>query len=83
MPDLDKEARRGTEAARLLDEPLVKEAFETLEGRLIAAWRTEKNPERREELWHELGALSKLRGHLKELVQTGAMARQQIAALNE
>jgi hypothetical protein len=78
MADLEKEAARGTQAARVLDEPLLKEAFETLEARLIGTWQTTSDPKVRESLWYEQRALSKLRGHLKELVETGKLARKQL-----
>jgi hypothetical protein len=84
----DEQARRAeiarAERARaLLNDPLLIEAFATLEQDYIDGWtRTGVDQsEGREAIWRHLQALRQVRAHLESAVQTGRMARHQLAQL--
>jgi hypothetical protein len=73
---LKSEVSDGINAARLLDDPTFKAAFEHIESTLINKWRNA--PIRDVEGHHELLLLIKattaLRKHLESVVLTGRMA---------
>jgi len=70
---------RAEQAMQLLNHPLLAEAFTTLSEAYTAEWRatTPEDQQAREEAWHMLRALDKVKGHL-ETVAAGA----QVAAYN-
>ena len=78
--DLDTESRRGREARRLLAEPLLVEAFATVESGLKEAWLAsgEAQERERERLWLMLKLLARLRAHLVAAVETGRLAERQL-----
>jgi hypothetical protein len=73
---LATESRRGEQARRLLDDPLLKEAFAAVEEGLQSAWRAtaEDAAGERERLWLMLQLLGRVRGHLTEVFETGRLA---------
>ncbi len=73
-----KEASDGAAAKRLMEDPMLVEAFESIRQGLTAAWEGESNPARREDLWHELHGLRSIWAKLKARVTTGQMAEQQL-----
>lgn len=77
---LGQEIRRGDEAARLLDSPMLVEAFETMERAYIDAWASSpvRDAEGREAIYRHLQALRQVRGHLKTAVDTGKLARVEL-----
>ena len=70
-------AQRGEEAKRLLDNPLLKEAFATLEQEYTQAWKQTKASDEvaREKLWMALNQLSKVQTQLHSVIQTGKVAK--------
>lgn len=75
---LDDEARRGTEAERLLEHPLLAEAFSTIAKELETAWRDSpaKDEAGREKLWVMRKLLDRVESHLKTVAVTGQLARR-------
>lgn len=75
--DIKTEISRGERAERLLKDELLIEAFETIDSAIIEKWRN--GPLRDQEGAHELRLLMKcltdLKGYIKEVVQTGKLAR--------
>ena len=70
----DQEARRAAEAASMLRNPLLVEAFAVIEGRLISELAKEETTvERAEYVRKLLVASRKFRGYLEQLVETGKM----------
>jgi hypothetical protein len=70
------EYSRGKEAARLLEDPILKEAFEEIEKYQISRWRnsdSEKGWEIREEAHSVLAGLDAFRNQLISFVTTGKM----------
>ena len=56
---------RAKRVAALLDDQDVREAFETIERDILAEWRGAIDAGKREECWHDMGALMRLRARLK------------------
>lgn len=80
---LEAERRRGEEARRLLDDPLLSEAFATVEARLRSQWEASAEGEtaRRERLWLMVRLLGHVRGVLTETAETGRLADLQLRAI--
>lgn len=76
MTDLDTESNRGEHAARLLSDPLLNEAFDTLQERFSDAWinSPSRDVEGREVLWLSQKLLTQIKSHLFSIVETGQMA---------
>jgi hypothetical protein len=81
---LEEERRRGEQARRLLDDPLLKEAFQNVETALREAWAATADDAtaERERLWLMLKLLGRVRGDLKEVLETGRLAERQLAAIS-
>lgn len=73
----DEEIRRGHEAERLMNEPLLVEAFELVEAGLVDGMKRVAigDNKTQHELVLMLQLLAKVRGHLKTTADTGKMAR--------
>jgi len=56
---------RAQRVAALLDSQDVREAFETIERDILSEWRGAIDGAKREECWHDMGALMRLRARLK------------------
>ena len=82
---LEADIERGQHAKRLLNDPLIREAFETLSGTLHAAW--ESSPIRDREGQHEiklmLKLLSDLKGYFDLALSDGELAAQTLKAREE
>ena len=68
---------RGQKAQALLDNLLLKEAFETLEADYITAWKSNERsmgPEGRERLWNAVQIVGKVRAHLEKVATDGHTA---------
>lgn len=76
---MNPEIRRGQEAERLMNEPLIKEAFEKIESGVISALKSCAMADRdtQHELALTLQLLGKLQGVFKEIMQTGQLAQMQ------
>lgn len=70
------EEDRGAKAQQILREPIVVEAFDTLEELYKDLWRLSdpENSEDREHYYRCLLALDAFKGHFKSFVSTGKMA---------
>ena len=80
---LEQESRRGEQARRLLEDPLLQEAFATVDTALRDAWATTADDAvaERERLWLMLKLLGRVRIHMTDVVQTGRLAGSQLTAL--
>lgn len=72
----EEQALRGQKARELLANPLLTEAFETIEKEVYDAWLSSpaRDDEGREKLWLKVKLLHKLRGQLELIVETGRAA---------
>jgi ABC-type thiamine transport system ATPase subunit len=80
---LEQESRRGAQARRLLEDPLLQEAFATVENALREAWIATQDDAtaERERLWLMVKLMSRVRIHLVDVLQTGRLADDQLAGL--
>jgi hypothetical protein len=78
--DLHLEASKGEQAQTLLDNELLKGAFEGLESEYTKAWRDTavRDTDARERLWQALQIVGKVQTHLKAIVMNGQLARHEI-----
>lgn len=78
--DAEIEIRRGIEAERLLSEPLLAEAFATIEQEFTDAWKASpaRDPEGREKLWMSLKLLARVKAHMESVATTGKMAKKSL-----
>ena len=77
----EEESRRGEQARRLLEDPLLQEAFVTVEAALHDAWEATDDDAtaQRERLWLMLKLLGRLRASLSEAMETGKLADGQLS----
>ena len=75
----DEEIRKGQEAERLLNEPLMKAAFMGIESGLVENMKRVPigDTKTQHELILSLQLLSQLKSHFLTIMQTGKMARIQ------
>jgi|TARA_R100001086_G_scaffold247230_1_gene180958 hypothetical protein len=71
--------QREEQAKRLLNDPLLVEAFTELEQNLKNTWTFSSvgDIEAREQVWLSLRLLERIRLHLTSIVETGEMAKIQ------
>ena len=76
---LDEEIRRGHEAERLMNEPMVKGAFGAIESGLLDAMRRVPigDHKTQHELVLSLQILDKVKGYMREAMETGKLAKVQ------
>jgi len=82
---LSKEISRGEKAKLLLEEPLLKEAFEILKIEYKEALLQTKHDEDavRKVLWQAYHITDKVENHLRTVMDTGKLAAQQIQQLKK
>lgn len=79
----EKEVQRGHQAAAILDDPLYREAFDTVRSEIEHQWRNSpaRDAEGREKLWLSSKILDRLEQHLKSVMDSGKMARSTLYRL--
>jgi hypothetical protein len=72
----DEEIRRGQEAGRLLNDPMLKGAFDSVEKGLVDAMRRVAmgDKDTQHELVLSLQLLARVKGHMLEAMETGKLA---------
>lgn len=70
----EQEIDRGRRAKQLMDDELIKEAFQSLADHLHSAWENSCSPEAREQAWQNVRALNEVRASLEAIMATGQMA---------
>lgn len=78
ITDVEEVIRRGDNAARILAEPVVKEALESMKAEIIRAWSETpaRDAEAREWVWRQYKAVEKFEGLLKGYMETGKFERK-------
>ena len=76
---------RAVRAQALVDDPLLKEGFDTLEAAYIAAWRATRPEDQnaREKLYLAVNVIGKLREHLQSVIANGRIADAELHALTQ
>ena len=79
----EEQIQRSQRAQELLEDPLIKESFESLESTYLEAWRQSRPGEEldREVLWQAWFALDAVRQHLNQIMQNGKIARDALDKL--
>ena len=78
----EEKISRGHQAERLLNDEILVEAFNALEMLYVSQWRRSETPEGRENVFHCLRALDRLRAHLRSQVTTGNVTKKEVNELN-
>jgi len=78
------DAGKGVQAKDLIENPILVEAFATLERKYLDAWRQSKpaDQEERERLWLAVGILGEIQRHLRVVVDNGIIAARDIDKLS-
>lgn len=78
------DAGKGSQAKELIENPILVEAFATLERKYLEAWRQSKpaDQEERERLWLAVGILGEIQRHLRVVVDNGIIAARDIDKLS-
>ncbi len=73
------EEQRADNAQRILEDPLVQEAFSTLRQEFLERWENSpaQDTNARETLWLGLKILSRLEIHFESLIASGQIAKAQ------
>lgn len=82
---LQEEANRAVRAKSLMDDPLLKEAFDRLDAEYVKAWRetNARDDDARQRLWQAVNLVGKVRDHLAIVLANGKLAQAQIDELNQ
>ena len=74
---------RAARAQALLENELLRDAFEKLEDDYVAAWKTWSAADRdgRERLWQAVNVLGKVRDHLARVLADGKLAQRELTDL--
>ena len=81
---LQSEVAKGTDAGRLLDDPIFNDTFGFLKTTYRTAWEQTsiEDSQRRENLWVMYKTAETLRAHIETYVNTGKLAKKQIEEIN-
>ena len=71
---------RAERVEALLREPLIIEAFETLEKEFVSAWKESpiEATQGREHIYQLLQALDGLKGHFRKVLEDGVIAKDRL-----
>ena len=85
MDKLETQLRRGKRAQALLDDPLLKQAFEDLlETYKDQIFNTNfADDDKRKSLWMAYNMLDKIKGHLQTVMEGGRLAQKDLELLNK
>jgi hypothetical protein len=83
--DLNKQVSQGKKAQLLLEEPLMKEAFNYLTSRYQEEiFNTSYSDHtQRQVLWMAYNMIDKIKGHLESVMTTGKLAQQELDQLQD
>ena len=75
----DKRLKKGADAERLLNDPIIQEIFETLGSRYNNAWVSSglEDTQKRETMFLALRALGEFKLELESLILGGKIAQQE------
>ena len=82
---MEKQIREGQRAAQLLNDPLLKQAFEDL----LDTYKQEifntnfADDNRRRSLWMAYNMVDKIRGHLQTIMESGKIASKDLELLQK
>lgn len=68
------EILKGAHARKLLDDPVLVEAFDQLEEDYVSEWKSSTDADKREQAWHSVKALQDIRTRLRVISDRGQVA---------
>lgn len=82
---LRREADAADRARAYIEDPLLVEAFEALEARMLMGWRATAPTDTagRESLWHQIQALAMVRAQLNRTLEDGLLAKARLAEIRD
>lgn len=82
---LRQDRERGLRAQHVMDNPLVKEALDTIRNHITTEWQNSKakDKEGREEAWKMLKVVNEFERFFVNIMATGKMASQEISRLEQ
>jgi hypothetical protein len=80
---LEKRQQRAAHAKRLIDDELLKEAFEGIRAAYFERWlaTNESDSVLRENLWRAMNVTERVKAHLARVIDDGKIAARDIADL--
>jgi hypothetical protein len=77
---IDEQIRRGDEAARVLAEPVLRDALEAMKREIISQWSAmpARDAEGREWVWRHYKVTERFEAMLRGFVETGKFERMKI-----
>jgi len=77
---LRQQAERAARAEALMRDPLIVEAFETLDKEFVNAWKQSSIDDQaaRENIYQLLQALDALKGHFQKVLEDGRLAEERL-----
>jgi len=85
MDKIETQVREGKRAQVLLNDPLLKQAFEDL----LETYKQEifytsfTDDDKRRSLWMAYNMVDKIRGHLQTIMESGKLAQKDLELLNK
>lgn len=81
----EQEAHRGDEAARLLENDLLREALDAIDAEVVSQWQEcpARDKEGKEALWQLMKTAQKFRRILTGHIETGKLARENLRRIEE
>jgi len=76
-------ATRGAQAAELMRNEMLIEAFDNLEKAYISEWRDAKLMVQRENLWMAVDVIGKVKDHLRTIISNGRLAQRELDNLHK
>ena len=75
----EKRISKGNAAEKLLNDPIISEAFEKLETKYNSAWISSglEDSQKRETIYLSIRALGELRLELESMINSGKIAQQE------
>ena len=76
--ELEQQAQRGEQAVKLMEHPLLVEAFDLIEKDILDKWDNSpaRDVEGREALWTQLRLLRRVKGHIEFVAESGKVAKE-------
>jgi hypothetical protein len=74
----ETDALRGAQAREVLDNPIYRESFASIEQEIIGLWRAARDTQDREQLHQLLGLLEKVQTALESTLRTGEVATAEL-----
>lgn len=75
---LERERTGAANAERLMGDPLLIEAFDTIAKAIIDEWSACEDPARRDRLWVQHHLLDSIKGHFNQVILTGKLAATEL-----